>query len=198
MQSVLAAAAVFSAGAMLFSAGTSHAQDPGVVTPLDEAFSRLDTNNDGVISLSEADRSVLLSANFATADTDADNVIDRVEFGAFQALISGGPGGGGGGLLEGITITPEAVPDAQSPGLAPSDAAPPGAGNTAPPAAGSSVLSPPTASPDAEAQPFATPGTAGATPPTTSSPGTTPPTFSAPGRTPPTTSSPGVTPTPPS
>lgn len=195
MKPMSAAAALLCAGAMLLPAGASHAQDPGVVTPLDQVFSQLDTNNDGVISLSEADRSVLLSSNFARADTDADNAIDRMEFGAFQALISGSPGGGGG-LVEGTITSPEATADTQAPEVMPPEVASPGTGSTVPPAADSSAPTPPTAVPGAEAQPFAAPGTAGATPPTTSSPGATPPTFSAPGRTPP-TSSPGVTPAPP-
>ncbi|MCK9532286.1 MAG: hypothetical protein M0R77_17260 [Gammaproteobacteria bacterium] len=204
--------------ACLLTPGMLFAQDPAAVTAIDQAFLRLDTNKDGVISRGEADDSVILSSYFSDADTDADNAIDRVEFGAFQAFISGTPGGGG---LVGAPATPESAPSATGDGTT---GAPAG---TAPPAMGSPGVAPPTTVAPGALQPFATPGqtpspfptpgqapppftgtapgtapgtgapalgTPGATPPTTSAPGATPPTTSAPGATPPTTSSPGGTP----
>jgi len=66
--------------ASLLLAGTAWAADTS------EQFNALDTNQDGVLSVEEAQQDATLNEVWADVDTDQNGSIDPVEFSAFEAM----------------------------------------------------------------------------------------------------------------
>lgn len=62
----------------------------GYTAPKTE-FVQLDMDDDGTISVSEAEQQALLSAHFAAADRNRNGNIDRAEFSAFEQRIKPAP-----------------------------------------------------------------------------------------------------------
>jgi Ca2+-binding EF-hand superfamily protein len=63
-------------GSVVALAAPAMAQDTGLV------FTALDANKDGKVSQAEAQRNVLVSQNFASADKNKDGSLTKDEFGA--------------------------------------------------------------------------------------------------------------------
>lgn len=63
-------------GLVIALAAPAMAQDAGLV------FSALDANKDGKVSQAEAQRNVMVSQSFATADKNKDGSLSKDEFGA--------------------------------------------------------------------------------------------------------------------